>query len=99
MKGSYRCRWRIDQMYAVVRTGGKQLRVSPGDVVKGEKLPQGAGTPPGVHEAFDPGNPGGLTIPGGRERKWRIKRESAVPGTDGTARANGSASRRTAERS
>jgi large subunit ribosomal protein L21 len=30
-------------MYAVVRTGGKQLRVSPGDVVKVEKLPQGAG--------------------------------------------------------
>lgn len=25
-------------MYAVVRTGGKQLRVSPGDVVKVEKL-------------------------------------------------------------
>ena len=30
-------------MYAVVRTGGKQLRVSPGDVVKVEKLPQGPG--------------------------------------------------------
>ena len=30
-------------MYAVVRTGGKQLRVSPGDVVKVEKLPRGAG--------------------------------------------------------
>ena len=30
-------------MYAVVRTGGKQLRVSPGDVVKVEKLPQGTG--------------------------------------------------------
>jgi large subunit ribosomal protein L21 len=30
-------------MYAVVRTGGKQLRVSPGDVVQVEKLPQGAG--------------------------------------------------------
>jgi len=26
-------------MYAVVRTGGKQLRVSPGDVVNVEKLP------------------------------------------------------------
>jgi large subunit ribosomal protein L21 len=25
-------------MYAVVRTGGKQLRVSPGDVVNVEKL-------------------------------------------------------------
>jgi large subunit ribosomal protein L21 len=30
-------------MYAVVRTGGKQLRVSPGDVVKVEKLPVEAG--------------------------------------------------------
>lgn len=30
-------------MYAVVRTGGKQLRVSPGDVVKVEKLPVDAG--------------------------------------------------------
>ncbi|GAB4237208.1 MAG: 50S ribosomal protein L21 [Deltaproteobacteria bacterium] len=26
-------------MYAVVRTGGKQIRVSPGDVVNVEKLP------------------------------------------------------------
>ena len=26
-------------MYAVVRTGGKQIRVSPGDVIKVEKLP------------------------------------------------------------
>ncbi|HQU12953.1 MAG TPA: bL21 family ribosomal protein, partial [Thermodesulfobacteriota bacterium] len=25
-------------MYAVVRTGGKQLRVSPGDIVNVEKL-------------------------------------------------------------
>ena len=30
-------------MYAVVRTGGKQLRVSPGDVVKVEKLPLAPG--------------------------------------------------------
>ncbi len=30
-------------MYAVVRTGGKQVRVSPGDVVKVEKLPVEAG--------------------------------------------------------
>lgn len=26
-------------MYAVVRTGGKQIRVSPGDVIRVEKLP------------------------------------------------------------
>jgi large subunit ribosomal protein L21 len=30
-------------MYAVVRTGGKQLRVSPGDVVRVEKLPLQSG--------------------------------------------------------
>ncbi|MGE5189748.1 MAG: 50S ribosomal protein L21 [Gemmatimonadota bacterium] len=30
-------------MYAVVRTGGKQLRVAPGDVVKVEKLAVAAG--------------------------------------------------------
>ncbi|MEO6830446.1 MAG: 50S ribosomal protein L21 [Acidobacteriaceae bacterium] len=27
-------------MYAVIRTGGKQYRVAPGDVLKVEKLPQ-----------------------------------------------------------
>ena len=30
-------------MYAVIRAGGKQYRVAPGDVVKVEKLPQSAG--------------------------------------------------------
>jgi large subunit ribosomal protein L21 len=30
-------------MYAVIRAGGKQYRVSPGDVVKIEKLPAGHG--------------------------------------------------------
>ena len=30
-------------MYAVIRTGGKQYRVAPGDVVKIEKLPAGEG--------------------------------------------------------
>lgn len=29
-------------MYAVIRTGGKQYRVSPGDVLKIEKTPAGA---------------------------------------------------------
>jgi large subunit ribosomal protein L21 len=31
-------------MYAVVRSGGKQLRVSPGDIVNVEKLPVEAGS-------------------------------------------------------
>lgn len=30
-------------MYAVIRSGGKQYRVSPGDVLTVEKLPQAAG--------------------------------------------------------
>ena len=30
-------------MYAVIRAGGKQYRVAPGDVVKIEKLPAGEG--------------------------------------------------------
>jgi len=30
-------------MYAVVRTGGKQLRVAPGDAVRVEKLPGAVG--------------------------------------------------------
>ncbi|MGH9470087.1 MAG: 50S ribosomal protein L21 [Terriglobia bacterium] len=30
-------------MYAIFRTGGKQYRVSPGDVVRVEKLPGGEG--------------------------------------------------------
>jgi large subunit ribosomal protein L21 len=30
-------------MYAVIRTGGKQYRVSPGDVLDVEKLPRGDG--------------------------------------------------------
>ncbi len=30
-------------MYAVIRAGGKQYRVAPGDVIKIEKLPQTSG--------------------------------------------------------
>jgi len=30
-------------MYAVIRAGGKQYRVAPGDVIEVEKLPQGNG--------------------------------------------------------
>lgn len=32
-------------MYAIIRTGGKQYRVAPGDVVKVEKLEVGEGAP------------------------------------------------------
>ncbi|HEY4932320.1 MAG TPA: bL21 family ribosomal protein, partial [Terriglobales bacterium] len=30
-------------MYAVIRAGGKQYRVAPGDVIEIEKLPQSSG--------------------------------------------------------
>ena len=30
-------------MYAIIRTGGKQYRVAPGDVLRVEKLPQAEG--------------------------------------------------------
>ena len=30
-------------MYAVIRAGGKQYRVAPGDVIEVEKLPQDSG--------------------------------------------------------
>ena len=30
-------------MYAIIRTGGKQYRVAPGDVLRVEKLPQADG--------------------------------------------------------
>ena len=32
-------------MYAVIKAGGKQYKVSPGDIVRVEKLEQEAGTP------------------------------------------------------
>jgi large subunit ribosomal protein L21 len=31
-------------MYAIIRTGGKQYKVSPGDVVRVERLPGGPGS-------------------------------------------------------
>ncbi|HLI62184.1 MAG TPA: 50S ribosomal protein L21, partial [Terriglobales bacterium] len=42
-----RCMRRMEMegvaMYAVIRAGGKQYRVSPGDVIEIEKLPQAGG--------------------------------------------------------
>ena len=32
-------------MYAIVKTGGKQYKVAPGDIIKLEKLPGEAGQP------------------------------------------------------
>ena len=52
-------------MYAVIRAGGKQYRVAPGDVIQVEKLPQESGAEVQFGEvlAFS-GNQGELSKPG-----------------------------------
>ena len=45
-------------MYAVIRSGGKQHRVSPGDAVRVEKLPGGVGDPIELDEVLMIGGEG-----------------------------------------
>ena len=54
-------------MYAVIRAGGKQYRVAPGDVIEVEKLPQESGAEVQFAEvlAFS-GNEGELGKPSNR---------------------------------
>lgn len=49
-------------MYAVVRTGGKQLKVSPGDVVNVEKLPVSPGDAIELTEVLLVSSDGGTTV-------------------------------------
>lgn len=49
-------------MYAVVRTGGKQLRVSPGDVIRVEKLPVEPGGTVTLDEVLMVSSEGGTTV-------------------------------------
>ena len=49
-------------MYAVVRTGGKQLRVSPGDVVKVEKLDLPPGETVELSDVLLVSSEGGTTV-------------------------------------
>lgn len=49
-------------MYAVVRTGGKQVRVQPGESVRIEKLDGGVGDPVELDEVLLVGDDGGLKI-------------------------------------
>lgn len=49
-------------MYAVVRSGGKQLRVSPGDVVNVELLPVEAGTTVELTEVLLVSSDSGTTV-------------------------------------
>lgn len=49
-------------MYAVVRSGGKQLRVSPGDVVNVELLPVEAGATVELTDVLLVSSEGGTTV-------------------------------------
>ncbi len=51
-------------MYAVIRTGGKQYRVSPNDVIKVEKLPGSAGETITFSDVLAVGSSGGGTSVG-----------------------------------
>jgi len=49
-------------MYAVVRTGGKQLRVEPGDRVRIERLPGDVGATVSLKDVLLVGDDGGVKI-------------------------------------
>jgi len=49
-------------MYAVVRTGGKQVRVSPGESVRVEKLPGSVGESISLDEVLLVGGEGDLKV-------------------------------------
>ena len=60
-------------MYAVIRAGGKQYRVAPGDVIEIEKLPQAGGENVQFDEVLAvSGNEGELAKPSRRSSpaKW-----------------------------
>jgi large subunit ribosomal protein L21 len=73
-------------MYAIFRTGGKQYKVSPGDVIRVEKLPAQAGSQVEFNHVFAVrrdtlrvGNPlvkdarvTGVVLRNGRARKVRV---------------------------
>jgi large subunit ribosomal protein L21 len=49
-------------MYAVIRTGGKQYRVSAGERIKVELLPQAVGEPVALHEVLALGSADSLQV-------------------------------------
>jgi large subunit ribosomal protein L21 len=49
-------------MYAVIKTGGKQYRVSPGDSVEVEKLPHEVGEQIALDQVLLVGNGSGLQV-------------------------------------
>ncbi len=49
-------------MYAVIRTGGKQYKVAPNDVIRVERLPGAAGDVVALEEVLMLGNAGSVTV-------------------------------------
>ncbi len=62
-------------MYAVIRTGGKQYRVAPGDVVKIESLPSEGQTVEFSDVLAISGEPGTLAKPGAAKVTAEVVRE------------------------
>src|ERR1017187_7408125 len=56
--------WKVVRMFAVIRTGGKQYRVSPDMVLKVEKLEAEAGETVTFNDVLCVGGDAGLTIGG-----------------------------------
>lgn len=66
-------------MYAVIRSGGKQYRVSPGDVLQLEKLPQAAGETIELADVLAvKGDDGGLRAAKARVRATVLAQEKAA---------------------
>ena len=64
-------------MYAVIRTGGKQYRVAPGDVLKIESIPSGDKTVELGSEALP--NIAGQNILAGQKRRFMLPWPEGLP--------------------
>ncbi len=69
-------------MYAVVRTGGKQLRVSPGDVINVEKLKVEPGDTVELNEVLMVSTDQGTTVgtPPSAAPPWSARRSGRARG-------------------
>ena len=56
--------WKVGQMFAVIRTGGKQYRVTPNAILKIEKLEAEPGSTVTFNDVLAVGGEGGLTLGG-----------------------------------
>lgn len=63
-------------MYAVIRSGGKQYRVSPGDELELEKLPQAAGEEVVFDQVLAVGGDGGLKPGAGAKVRATVVRQA-----------------------